>query len=90
MGMTTIDPGSSSNPHRHPDKEEVFYVVSGRGEVMVGWEREAIQAGSLILVPPGAEHQLFNDDDAALKVLSVVSPAFDASEFDLQHSISEP
>lgn len=89
VGMTAIDPRSSSNQHCHPDKEEVFYVVSGHGEIMVGSEREAIKAGSLILVPPGSEHQLFNDGVETLKVLSVVSPAFDASEFNLQHSICE-
>lgn len=88
VGLSNIDPRSSSNRHRHDDKEEVFYVVSGSGEMVVGYEREAIQVGSLILVPPGSEHQLVNDNDEALTVLSVVSPPFNPSEFDLQHSIS--
>jgi len=88
LGMTNIDPRSSSNQHGHPEKEEIFYVVSGRGEIAVGLERQAIEAGSIVVIPPGTPHQLFNDSDETLKVLSVVSPAFEASEFNLQHSIT--
>lgn len=90
IGMTKIDPRSSSNPHSHPEKEEIFYVVSGRGEIVVAWERQAIEPGSIIMVPPGAEHQLFNDGDESLKVLSIVAPAFEPSEFNLQHAIRDP
>lgn len=90
IGMTKIDPRSSSNAHSHPRKEEIFYVVSGRGEIAVASERQAIEGGSIIMIPPGTEHQLFNDGDETLKVLSIVSPAFDPSEFDLQHLIREP
>ena len=90
IGMTKIDPRSSSNQHSHPEKEEIFYVVAGRGEIAVASERQAIEAGSVIIIPPGMDHQLFNDSDETLKVLSVVSPAFEASEFNLQHSIREP
>ena len=58
------------------------------GEIAVGLERQAIEAGSIVVIPPGTPHQLFNDSDETLKVLSVVSPAFEASEFNLQHSIT--
>ena len=87
VGMTKIDPGSRSNRHKHPDHEEVFYVVSGHGQITVGIESDSIEPGSLILVPPGLEHVLFNDGDETLKVLSVVSPPFERSEFDLQHAV---
>ena len=90
IGMSKIDPRSTSNRHSHPDKEEIFYVISGRGEIAVGWERDTIEPGSVIVVPPGSEHQLFNDSDETLKVLSVVAPAFDASEFKNQHLVPEP
>jgi uncharacterized RmlC-like cupin family protein len=29
VGMTKIEPRSRSNRHKHPDQEEIFYVVSG-------------------------------------------------------------
>ena len=85
VGMTKIDPNSSSNPHRHPRQEEVFYVVSGRGSISVGGELAAIEPGVLVLVPLDAEHQLVNDGDETLKVLSAVSPPFAQEEFDEQH-----
>jgi len=38
-------------------------------------------------VPPRVEHVLFNDADATLKVLSMVSPPFGGNAFDLQHGV---
>jgi quercetin dioxygenase-like cupin family protein len=87
VGMTKIDPRSRSNRHKHPDQEEIFYVVSGHGQITVGIENDSIGPGSLILVPPGVEHVLFNDSDETLKVLSVVSPPFERAEFVRQHAI---
>jgi quercetin dioxygenase-like cupin family protein len=87
VGMTKIEPRSRSNRHKHPGQEEIFYVISGRGQITVGIENDSIEPGSLILVPPGVEHVLFNDGDETLKVLSMVSPPFERSEFDLQHGI---
>lgn len=88
VGLSEVDPCSSSNPHVHPN-EEVFYVVSGYGEVVVDGQRSDVSAGSAVLVPSGAEHQLVNTSHEVLRVLCSVAPAFDRSVFDHAHELDE-
>lgn len=89
VGMSKVDPGSRSNPHSHDHQEEVFYVVSGRGEIQVGDEFAEVESGSVVVVPPTVIHSLINGADETLKVLSIVSPPFEKTDFDTRHRLSE-
>jgi uncharacterized cupin superfamily protein len=42
-----------SPPHCHSAEEELFYVLDGDGEVLLGDEPLAVRAGSVIARPPG-------------------------------------
>lgn len=85
MGISEVHVGSTSNLHAHDDTEEIFYVVSGRGAIRVGDEREAIEPGSCVYVPIGYSHQLINTGDETLKVVCAASPPFHADKFDDVH-----
>ena len=87
VGMSKVDPGSSSNPHHHDVQEEIFFVVSGHGEIVVDDERAAVEPGSVVVVPPGATHCLINTGDETLKVLATVSPPFEQRDFDTRHQL---
>lgn len=89
VGLSEVDPGSQSNPHSHEKTEEVFYVVSGEGFIVVGDERLAVSAGSVVVAPPGDTHQLQNPGDEILKVLCSASPAFVREDFDLTHNLDK-
>lgn len=69
VGLSIIDPGNSSTPHVHEGEEEVFYVVVGRGKVMLENKWFAISPGTAVYVKPGSLHQLLNIGDETLKVL---------------------
>ena len=51
----------TSDHHKHENLEQVYYVLSGRGEVLFGEERFPVQDGDAIYLPPGVHHQMFND-----------------------------
>lgn len=85
VGVSKVDPGSSSNMHAHDDLEEIFYVISGRGKIRVGDEEEPIEAGSCIYMPRNTPHQLINTSDETLKVLAVTSPPFIPDKFKAVH-----
>src|SRR5258708_28943721 len=57
--LTVVPPGKRAFPfHRHHVADELFYVLSGTGEVRLDGERKPIRAGDLIANPAGAEaHQ---------------------------------
>ena len=89
VGLSEVDPGSESNAHSHKNNEEIFYVVSGEGYIVVGDERQAVSAGSVVLAPPGKMHQLQNPGSEILKVLCSASPAFAKEDFDLVHNLDD-
>lgn len=44
-------------PHFHNEKEQIFYITSGVGKVVVGTEEYQVKPGSLVYVPAGTVHQ---------------------------------
>lgn len=44
-------------PHKHDQKEQVFYIVAGEGIVTVGADNFPVKPGNLIYVPAGVVHQ---------------------------------
>src|SRR5882757_3881723 len=61
MCVIRVEPGETVRPaHSHPNGEEVIYIVSGSGRVLVNGEVELIAPGSCVLFPQGAVHMLHN------------------------------
>jgi mannose-6-phosphate isomerase-like protein (cupin superfamily) len=71
MGQTIIYPTGSTTGHAHPDTEEVYYVVSGEGEMVVGEDRYPIKPGDALYVPPGEFHTTFQTGNVPLVVVWV-------------------
>lgn len=89
LGVSEVDPGSSSNPHTHPDQEEIFVVLSGTGTITAGGTPITVRPGSVVLVSPGEEHQLISSAQEGMRVLSVVAPPFSAEDFAAVHQPAE-
>lgn len=73
VGVTVLPAGNSSRPHSHEVAEEVFYVLSGKGEVKAGEEVVDIETDVAIIFPPGEEHQIVNTSNEELKILWMLS-----------------
>ena len=57
----------TSDHHKHEQVEQVYYVLSGRGEVLFDEERFPVEAGDAIYLPSGFFHQMFNEDEPWLE-----------------------
>jgi len=56
LGMVTLDPEGGQVPwHNHP-QEEIYLILEGTGEICLGSEREEIQAGQTVYIPPEEFH----------------------------------
>jgi mannose-6-phosphate isomerase-like protein (cupin superfamily) len=84
LAVTWVDcPAGSEQPlHLHDGLEQVYVIVDGRGTMTVGGEREAVDAGTLVFVPPGTDHAIRNDGPGLLSYVSATSPPFDPPELD--------
>lgn len=73
--VTEVGPGAVGYPfHSHRANEELFYILSGHGELRLGRERHAVKAGDLIGCPTGGPetaHQLVNTGDAPLRYIAI-------------------
>ena len=79
LAVTWVEcpPGSQQALHSHTEIEQVYVIVRGRGEMIVGDERATVGPGAMILVPPGTDHAIRNPYDETLVYVSAASPPFD-------------
>ena len=70
MHWIAASPGSSTGLHVHLRADEFFYVLSGRGTVVLADQEVSIEPGDVIFVPKGHDHKLENtDSDRPLELL---------------------
>ncbi len=86
--MTWVEgaPGSQQRLHAHPGCEQVYVIVAGRGRMIVAGEEQHVHAGTMVFIPPGAEHAIGNPGPENLIYVSATSPPFamPAGEFAYQ------
>jgi len=78
LATDEIEPHSASDPHMHPDQEEVLFFLSGKGRVRVDKEEIEVGPGYCVLLPIGSTHNVFNDHESILRFIAVVAPPFTA------------
>jgi mannose-6-phosphate isomerase-like protein (cupin superfamily) len=79
LGVTWVDaePESQQSLHSHPNSEQVYVIVRGRGQMIVGGEEQEVREGTMVLIPPGAEHAIRNPGPERLMYVSATAPPFE-------------
>lgn len=70
-----IPPGRGHAFHRHPEYEEIIYVLEGEAEQWVERERRTLGPGDSAHIPTNVVHATYNVGDRDLTVLAILSPA---------------
>lgn len=75
--VTAIPPGKRAFPfHNHQTNDEMFFILSGTGEIRIGEGRHVIRPGDIISCPAGGPetaHQIINTGTEELRFLGVSS-----------------
>lgn len=74
LDLYCLEPGQDQKPHAHDDQDKIYFVLDGRGRVVLGGATETLEAGEAIVAPAGASHGIANDGPGPLTVLVVVTP----------------
>jgi mannose-6-phosphate isomerase-like protein (cupin superfamily) len=74
VGMTILPPGKSSSFHSHDAECETWIIVSGKGEVLVGEEREPVGPESVVFLPRNIKHQVINTGQETLRMFWIYTP----------------
>jgi quercetin dioxygenase-like cupin family protein len=76
--------------HSHPNGEEVIYIISGSGRVLVAGEVQAIKPGTTVLFPRGAVHMLHNTGPDEMKVVCFFAPATNLENYQMHEGVDFP
>lgn len=66
VGLNEWRPHLDGPPHKHGDKDQVFYITSGIGKVKLGNKEYNVGEGSCAYVPAGLVHQTITTSDKPL------------------------
>ncbi len=77
-------PGKSHAFHRHPNQEEVIYVLDGELEQWVEHERRVLGPGDAVVIPAAVVHASYNVGDRPAKILAVLSPCVGEAGYEVE------
>jgi mannose-6-phosphate isomerase-like protein (cupin superfamily) len=86
VATMVLAPGDAKGgpDNRHRGSDQWLYVISGRGSATVGRRRQALRAGTLLLIERGITHEIRNTGRTPLKTLNLyVPPAYTTSSVPL-------
>ena len=81
MGFVTLEPQGGQVPWHNQEQEEIYFIVEGVGEMCLGGERQTVETGQAVFIPPGVFHQLSNIGDSPLKMIYCYGPAGDVAHW---------
>jgi mannose-6-phosphate isomerase-like protein (cupin superfamily) len=81
MGLVTLEPHGGQVPWHNQEQEEVYFIISGTGEMCLGTERQTMTTGQAVYIPPRLFHQLTNTGDTPLTMLYCYGPAGDVAHW---------
>lgn len=75
MAMCIFAPSELSVCHHHDRIEEIYFILEGEGEILIGEEWHNVKHGDAIAIPIGVRHQIKNvSNEKELRFLSINSP----------------
>ena len=78
-----ITPGNGHNFHKHPDQEEVIYVISGRVEQWLAQESRILGPGDSVFIGADVVHASFNVGKEDARLLAILGPCVGDEGYEL-------
>ncbi len=85
----TFLPGKAHDFHRHPNQEEVIYVLDGEIEQWVEHERRLLHPGDAVVIPAAVVHASFNVGEEPAKIIAVLSPCVGEAGYEVEELVGE-
>ncbi len=70
-----MPPGTSEARHHHEKSRQFFFILKGAVRIELGGEQVLLIADEGLEIPPGIDHQIFNDSEEDLEFLLVSQPS---------------
>lgn len=72
--VMALKPGEDIGMEVHAEHDQFIRIESGRGKAIMNGEEHEIMDGSAIVVPAGAQHNIVNTSEIAMKLYTIYTP----------------
>lgn len=79
----TLTSGGGHNFHKHPQQEEVIYVIDGEIEQWLDREKRVLRPGDSVFIGADVVHASFNVGDRTAKLLAILGPCIGSEGYEL-------
>lgn len=71
--VVIVEPGKKTHTHKHDDAEQIFYIVKGRGVLVIGPNKKEypIKPSQVVKIPPGTLHSVRTKGEKNLRYICV-------------------
>ncbi len=76
LAEATVEPGKTTELHRHHQTEEIYHVTGGCGRMQLGQQIIELGIGDSVVIAPGTAHRISNIGQTPLIFLCACSPAY--------------
>ena len=77
LAEATLRAGQSTRAHLHPEAEEIYYILRGKGRMKINGEERPVGPGDAIAIPPGMAHQISHLGQEDLVFLCCCAPGYE-------------
>lgn len=84
--ISTYTPKGHVEPHTHAVTEQVYYILSGKGVMILDDRRIVVEPHTSIFIPPNVVHAIENTGLENLVFVVVSAPASEMSRVDTRQS----
>lgn len=64
-------PGQILKAHRHPNGEQIFVFLKGKGVMMLEDDKFDVESGKMIFVPAGKWHEIINSNECEMVAVQI-------------------
>jgi mannose-6-phosphate isomerase-like protein (cupin superfamily) len=77
LAEARVAAGMTTTAHFHRRTEEIYYVLSGEGQMRLGDETRHVTVGDAVAIPAGLVHNITNTGSNELVFLCCCAPAYE-------------
>jgi mannose-6-phosphate isomerase-like protein (cupin superfamily) len=75
VGLNCFEPGQEHPLHAHAGTDKLYFVLSGRGLVLLEGREVPVEPGVMLVAPEGVAHGIRNTGEGRLVVVAILAPA---------------
>ncbi len=66
--------------HYHVTSEEIYFILKGKGTIIIDGKEKEVKAGDVILIPPKSIHKIKKRGNEPIVIVCTSSPAYSHSD----------